>query len=370
MADYVGSDKLVSSEYLYRQFQNFDGHRAKKLKDSLFVPEHYVFNDVDGALTIVDDGLATLDTEVEISVVNSKLLEDDVHVYQIGEKVDLIPEAEIYLKSNNAYTKDEIDEKLEEAGGTTTEEIKVYGVCADLGYSEGDVIPQGTSFNDILKKLLQKVIHPTYIKPTMTLTASTTLVEKGVTTDVTLTSVFTKNDAGAINGYKVYRDGAEIESQTTTSVASYTDSGNVFNDVTTYKYEISYDEGTDKLNNVNELDPVGKILAGSIFKEVKVEPVDATYVGVVANGTAIDGTTITGLEKLIRKNTNYTKKFTANFESIVFVTTGSLTSIINANNYEVLSAFTKTTATINSVSYNVYTLANVNVSDFGYTFKY
>ena len=100
MAGYVGnSEKIVDSAYLYSQFQNFDERRAKKLKDSLYTPEHYEFNDVDGALTIVDDGLASLDTEVEISVVNSKLLEDDVHVYQIGEKVDLIPETEIYLRA-------------------------------------------------------------------------------------------------------------------------------------------------------------------------------------------------------------------------------------------------------------------------------
>ena len=107
MAGYVGnSEKVVSSSYLYSQFQNFDARREQKLKDSLYTPEHYEFNDVDGALTIVDDGLATLDTEVEISVVNSKLLEDDVHVYQIGEKVDLIPETEIYLKSSTLSKED------------------------------------------------------------------------------------------------------------------------------------------------------------------------------------------------------------------------------------------------------------------------
>ena len=108
MADYVGSqEKIVTSDYLFRQFQNYDERRAKKLKDSLYTPEHYEFNDVDGALTIVDDGLATLDTEVEISVVNSKLLEDDVHVYQIGEKVDLIPETEVYLKASTLSKEDE-----------------------------------------------------------------------------------------------------------------------------------------------------------------------------------------------------------------------------------------------------------------------
>ena len=108
MAGYVGnSEKIIDSAYLYSQFQNFDKRREQKLKDSLYTPEHYEFNDVDGALTIVDDGLATLDTEVEISVVKSKLLEDDVHVYQIGEKVDLIPETEVYLKASTLSKEDE-----------------------------------------------------------------------------------------------------------------------------------------------------------------------------------------------------------------------------------------------------------------------
>ena len=107
MADYKGSqERLVSSDYLYKQFSAFDQRRAKKLKDSLYTPEHYVFNGVDGALTIVDDGLASLDTEVEISVVKSKLLKDDVHNYQIGEKVDLIPETEIYLKASTLSKED------------------------------------------------------------------------------------------------------------------------------------------------------------------------------------------------------------------------------------------------------------------------
>ena len=109
MAGYVGnSEKIIDSAYLYSQFSAFDQRRAKKLKDSLFVPEHYAYNNVDGALTIVGDGLATLDTEVEISVVNSKLLEDDVHVYQIGEKVDLIPETEVYLRAATLNIEDEL----------------------------------------------------------------------------------------------------------------------------------------------------------------------------------------------------------------------------------------------------------------------
>ena len=49
---------------------------------------------------------------------------------------------------------------------------------------------------------------------------------------------------------------------------------------------------------------------------------------------------------------------------------GNLSSIINQNNYEVVSSFKKTTLNINTIKYNVYYLENVNVSNFKYTFKF
>ena len=101
MANYKGSqDKIVDSEYLFKQFSNFDKRRAKKLYDSLFVKEHYALNNVDGKYTIVGSGLlVNSDIEVEIDTVTAKLLPDDVYSYQLGDKVDLIPEQEIYLKA-------------------------------------------------------------------------------------------------------------------------------------------------------------------------------------------------------------------------------------------------------------------------------
>ena len=74
--------------------------------------------------------------------------------------------------------------------------------------------------------------------------------------------------------------------------------------------------------------------------------------------------------KLIRENQPLTQKMTAAFQTIVFATTGTLTSIINQNNYEVLSSFAKSIVSIGGENYNVYALENVNVADFGYTFKF
>lgn len=82
----------------------------KKIYDKLFVEEHYEFNaDGTGAFTIVTDGTATLPTEVELSVVQAKVLVDDSHIpYMVGETVDLIPEKETYLKEADLQIEDSL----------------------------------------------------------------------------------------------------------------------------------------------------------------------------------------------------------------------------------------------------------------------
>ena len=343
------------------------------------VPMYYKLADKqdgsEGLLIVTDGTISSPDTEVEETTVNSNKADGDLTVYTAGQyvlKVEEVPEHDVttYMPRTETYTKDEIDKKIDENKGATTEEIKVVGV-EGIGYEDGDTIPEGTLFMDIFKKALTRVIHPDYVAPTMTLKADKVLVEKGVATDILLTPTFTQNDAGAINGYKVFKDSAEIDNQVTTSAAAYTDTSAVINAETTYKYEISYDEtAVIKQNNLGVEDPIGKIEAGSIFKEVKVKPVMATYVGVVDNGN-VDETNITTLcTKLIREDKPLTQKMSAAFQTIVFATTGTLTSIINQNNYEVIGSFVKSTVSIGGVDYNVYALENVNVADFGYTFNF
>lgn len=82
----------------------------EKIHDSLYVEEHYKFNaDGIGAFTIVADGTATLPTEVELSVVQAKVLANDTHTsYVVGETVDLIPTKEKYLKETDFVLEEEL----------------------------------------------------------------------------------------------------------------------------------------------------------------------------------------------------------------------------------------------------------------------
>lgn len=98
-----------------------------------------------------------------------------------------------------------------------------------------------------------------------------------------------------------------------------------------------------------------------------------TYVGIVENGNVDETNILANCTKLIRTKSAYSSKFTANFQTLVFATPktfGTLSSVINQNNYEVLDAFTKQDMTINGVDYYIYSLGNVNITDFSYNLKY
>ena len=108
MANYVGNkDKLVDSEYLYKQFSNFDKRRADKLDKALFITtaEHYELAEAqdgsEGKIIVVDGSMSNPSTEVELTTVQGKILDTDLHSYQVGEYVVLVPEKkeDIYLKA-------------------------------------------------------------------------------------------------------------------------------------------------------------------------------------------------------------------------------------------------------------------------------
>lgn len=255
-----------------------------------------------------------------------------------------------------------------DGSSTITEDITVYGVCDQLGYKDGDTIPTGTDITTILKTLLQKVIHPTYVAPTLSVKTNKNLLELGAETTIVVTPTFTQNNGGAITGYKLYRDDVLLEEGTV--LGSYTDTytpTGTFN----YKYEVSYDDGAILQNNTGADDEIGRILAGTIEKvSGNISVASPSYYGTV---DALDEASICNATKVIRSKGDLTQKFTADNQAVFFaypVSFGKLSSIINQNNYEVLSAFTEQTMTINTVDYYVYSLSNLYITDFGYTFKY
>ena len=112
MADYVGADKLVTSDYLFRQFQNYDVRRESKLDEALFIttPEHYEQSDSGNpsALEIVADGTSITGSQIEVSNV-TPLKDGDLWTPSIGEYAVLVAEKkeDVYLKKATLNVEDE-----------------------------------------------------------------------------------------------------------------------------------------------------------------------------------------------------------------------------------------------------------------------
>ena len=102
------------------------------------------------------------------------------------------------------------------------------------------------------------------------------------------------------------------------------------------------------------------------------------YQGVVASGTALDQTAITGLNKVIQSKGNKTYSYTTEgAQQVVFAypkSYGNLTSILDPNNFECLDTFTKTEVQITGLdstaqAYYVYAITT-NIQAFAYQFKF
>lgn len=380
------TSKIVVSDYLYKNLKALDARRAEKLKDELYhletIPEHIELcsSSEPNALKIVEDGtISDPLTEIELSAVQAKILDGDFHNYSKDEFVKLVSEevdkeVNTYIKRAEGYTKTQIDDKISNimaasGGGVTKINLKLTGFDKEGGLGgipNNKVYPVGTDYDVILSDLFHKVNHPTYVAPKLTLVADKVLVERNVATDILLTPTFTKNDAGSVNSYVINRDATEIDNQVATSVTTYTDT-HTFTDEVTYKYTVNYDDGVIKQNSDGLDDETGRILAGSIFATIKVKPVDPIYVGVIDNSVVVDETVMKSLDKIITDKTEVEQSVTANFQTVVFASVLSLTKIINPNNFDVLENTTQTTiTTTEGTTFNIYTLPNVNVSNFKY----
>ena len=319
---------------------------AKEVHNELYhletIPEHYeLCNNSDGALKVMED-LNFTDplTEIKLSDVKAEVLSEDYHNYVEGDYVRLVAEQKdvettTYIPRNEGYTRKQINDKI--ANLT----VKGASDSKDVLY-DVKVEPSIDNVRSALDKLFAKVY---YIKPQITsFTANPTggLFEKGETiTAPTFTWAYNK----------------DIKTQTLTDIVltDNTDRTATFgNDITTNKtFTLSASDGEN-----------------TVTKSISYKFVDPTYVGVVDNGNVDETNIVANCEKLIRENTTLTKKVSPVFQTVVFATTGTLTSIINQNNYEVLSSFTKTVVSIGGENYNVYALENINVNNFAYTFKF
>lgn len=168
-------------------------------------------------------------------------------------------------KESVAYSANAIDTLLGEVDGNVTldEEFRVTGVNVG-NLTDGTVIDAGTSVLELLQRMLQKQIPPTYSAPTLSISGGQT-VEAGTRLQPTINPTYTKKDGGNVTNYVLKKNGTQV--LTSGTADSYTEAEEIqIGDGTTTYYEatVQYDAGPIKNDNFNNPYPTGSIQAGTI----------------------------------------------------------------------------------------------------------
>ena len=148
------------------------------------------------------------------------------------------------------------------ASGTLTYELSVVDTTQGL-YKNGDLIPVGTSIENILINMLKTSVPPTYTSPTLSVTyGSPTVVttyEVGDTiSSFTITPTFDANDSGGSTGFVYFKDASNLGTGSSKVVSSFQ-----INSSTTLQVSAGYSQGAIKNDNLGNPYPTGRINAGS-----------------------------------------------------------------------------------------------------------
>ena len=259
------------------------------------------------------------------------------------------------------------------SGGGAELEDDVTAIGVSIGsVNDGDTLLKGMSFTDFAKKILQKRIAPTYTAPSVSLkTNSKSVLERGTSATIVITPTFTQNDAGAVTGYELFRDGVSI--YTDTSCSSYTDTISTLSGTSIqYTCTVTYADGTVKNDNMGAPDATGQILAGS--KTVSATKINIALKYYYGKNSSQTISMLSSLTAVLDIKKDLSLKFTADDEYLVLVydsAYGDLSKIYDQNKFDNTSSWTKSTLSNGGFNYNVYVTNNkVTCTDFGYEFKF
>lgn len=238
--------------------------------------------------------------------------------YTRGEVNEIIPSLDGYAKTEDLpsldgyatehYVLNQI-ENLESFEGdlTTSKTITVAGVNVG-NLSNGSVIPEGTSFTQLLEMMLCKTIGVTTKKPKVSLKGAYlgNTYEVGTVLDLTLEHTYTDGEFIGETGYNYsvdagclpetatyYKNGSVLSSNADQIVVSY---GN-----TTYKVTVEYASSTTTpVNNMGE--PVNiSITSGSVSSEQSITGAYKYFMG-YSDKTSFDQFTSDDVRSLTTKS--------------------------------------------------------------------
>lgn len=212
---------------------------------------------------------------------------------------------------------------------------------------------------------------PTYTKPTLTISFNTSTLEHNKATSVTITPNFKQNDAGLVSKYVLYKNGTEIFNNTT--VSAYTDSATInHNGSISYSATATYGDGPIKNTLLGIPYPNTSIKAGSVSASGIIRAYALSYYGII-NSSTITENDISSLSSRVSSSKSYTYTVNLAEQRIVYMypqSFGTLTSIKDANNFDYINSYTRTTLSYNGVDYYVYILTDpVTITGFKQIFN-
>ena len=212
---------------------------------------------------------------------------------------------------------------------------------------------------------------PVYTNPSLSIEFSTNTLEHDKKTSVMITPAFSQNDAGRVTKYILYRDGNEIFSSTTTS--THTDNILISHGSSlSYSATITYGDGPIKNTLMGIPYSSTSIKAGSISASGTIKAYALSYYGVIDTST-INKNDISSLSSRLGTNKSFTHTANLSDQRIVYMypqSFGALTSIKDANNFDYINSYTRTSLTYNSVKYYVYILTDpVTITGFKQIFN-
>ena len=314
-----------------------------------FTPKHYELDSATGVYEVVADNAEPFDelTQVKLTDANKN---NESTPFVVGDKVNLVDE--VTTKPASGVFK-YIDNAIAQA--------QLGGEEVDLsGYQEKQDDALKTNDKTVTGAINQLVdiltVAPTYVEPTLALTANPSTLKQEVGTKITpiLSYTFTQNDAGAETSHTFSPVDSETQAQLTI----------VEGDNIEYSVTVNYGAGAQKADNFGNLSGEA-IQAGSLTKTLK-------YVGYRKNFYVADAGTVAPTNSAeVRALTSFSTgtqriNVAPNSQRIVVAcpSTKTLTSAkyIEQGNAEYKDNFTLTTVQVSGatdgkdlINYNVYT---------------
>lgn len=211
------------------------------------------------------------------------------------------------------------------------------------GIPSGSTIAKNTTLTELAKRMFLKETAPT-----ITFTASGSGVkEVGTSVTPTLTLNITNKGTATPVEIEFYSGSTLLDTQAYVSgTNSYAYTMSAITTTTTVKGVLKYKKSDDT--------------NASIDKTASYTFVMASYYGAVTTAPT-DKAGIVALTKNVKNTKAQTATFNLSNQRSCYcypASFGNLTSIKDANNFEYISSYTKTTVAVDGVNYNVYTLTD------------